>query len=94
MSEQWPHHYGDDFVSGERADRGTIHDSGTIDIQISAETGEVVAVWFRCLTLPFQVSTVNGQGREQPPITVTAVEYLDSGQGGPSPAAAPPHPNR
>ncbi len=77
MSERWPVHYGDHFVSGELADRTTIHGSGTIDIQVSAETGEVVAVWFRCLTLPFQVSTVSGEVRqEQPPITVAAVEYL------------------
>lgn len=48
-----------------------------IDVQVSAETGEVVAVWFRCLTLPFRVSTVSEPAQEQPPIAVTAVEYLD-----------------
>ncbi len=77
MSEQWPKHYGDDFAGGELADRSTIHGSGTIDVQVSAETGEVVAVWFRCLTLPFRISTVSEPVREQPPIAVTAVEYLD-----------------
>ena len=77
MSEQWPVHYGDHFVSGELADRTTIHGSGTIDVQVSAETGEVVAVWFRCLTLPFAVSTVSELAQAQPAIAVTAVEYLD-----------------
>jgi hypothetical protein len=78
VSEQWPEHYGDSFVGGELAERGTIHGSGTIDIQISEETGEVAAVWFRCRSLPFRVSTVSGETRkEQPPITITAVEYLD-----------------
>ncbi len=60
------------------ADRTTIHGSGTIDIQVSGETGEVVAVWFRCRSLPFRVSAVSGEARQdQPPIMVTAVEYLD-----------------
>jgi hypothetical protein len=77
VSEQWPKHYGDRFVGGELADRTTIHGSGTIDIQVRAETGEVVAVWFRCLTLPFRVSTVSEPVQEQPAIAVTAVEYLD-----------------
>lgn len=76
MIEQWPVHYGDHFVSGEMADRTTIHGSGAVDIQVSADTGEAVAVWFRCLTLPFRVSTVRESLREQPPIMVTAVEYL------------------
>lgn len=78
MTEQWPVHYGDHFVGGELADRTTIHGSGTIDVQVDEKTGEVVAVWFRCLTLPFRVSTaVSLVQAEQPPITVTAVEYLE-----------------
>jgi hypothetical protein len=78
MSDQWPVHYGDHFVSGELADRTTIHGSGTIDIQVSDKTGEVVAVWYRCRTLPFRVSMVTAETRqEQPSIMVTAVEYLD-----------------
>jgi len=35
---------------------GTIHRTGTIDIQLSSDGGEVIAVWFRCLSLPFTVS--------------------------------------
>lgn len=70
-------HYGDRFVAGELVERTTIHGSGTIDIQVSEDTGEVVAVWFRCLTLPFRISKVREKPRESPPITVTAVEYLD-----------------
>ena len=37
---------------------GTIHKTGTIDIQVDKITGEVHAVWFRCLNLPFHVSEV------------------------------------
>lgn len=44
------HHYG----SG-----GTIHQTGTIDIQVNWKTREVKAVWFRCLNLPFTVSEVD-----------------------------------
>ena len=40
--------------------QGTIHRTGTIDIQLHEETGEVMAVWFRCLNLPFTVSAVPG----------------------------------
>ncbi len=80
MSEQWPAHYGDSFVGGELATRGTIHDSGVIDIQVDPETREVRAVWFRCLELPFRVSEFNGSGEpageQQSPIAITAVEYL------------------
>lgn len=77
MSEQWPVHYGDRFVGGGLADRTTIHSSGTIDIQVT-QTGKVVAVWFRCLMLPFRVSTIGPEPEpDQPSITLTAVEYLD-----------------
>lgn len=34
----------------------TIHQTGTIDIQV--HEGKVVGVWFRCLSLPFQVAEV------------------------------------
>jgi hypothetical protein len=33
---------------------GTIHRTGSIDIQI-APNGDIEAVWFRCLNLPFTV---------------------------------------
>lgn len=72
------HHYGDWYVGGERADRGTIHGSGTIDIQVDPDTKEVVAVWFRCRTLPFTVSEALVTEIAQPPLTVTAVEYLEN----------------
>lgn len=73
------HHYGDWYVGGEIADRGTIHGSGTIDIQVDPDTKEVVAVWFRCRTLPFTVSPMyTAVPVEQPSITVTAVEYLEN----------------
>jgi hypothetical protein len=67
-------HYGDTYVAGEIAERGTIHGSSTIDIQLG-EDGSVVAVWFRCRTLPFTVSKVPGRRVMQPDLKVTAVEY-------------------
>lgn len=70
------HHYGDWIVGGDLVERTTIHGSGTIDVQLDPDTGEVVAVWFRCRTLPFTVSTALGSV-PQPDITVTAVEYLE-----------------
>lgn len=85
-SEQWPAHYGDSFVGGELATRGTIHDSGVIDIQVDPQTHEVRAVWFRCLELPFRVSELPAADEEpgQPAIAITAVEYLpaDAGEAG------------
>jgi hypothetical protein len=35
---------------------GTWHQTGTVDVQLD-EDGNVVAVWFRCRTLPFKQST-------------------------------------
>jgi hypothetical protein len=77
MTGKWPARYGDRFVGGEIVERTTIHGSGTVDIQISAETGEIVAVWFRCLPLPYRVSTIHGPPQGQPGIAITAVEYLE-----------------
>ena len=73
-------HYGDWIVVGELADRGTVHGSGTIDIQIDPETREVVAAWFRCRTLPFTVSP-GCPPAHQPPIAITADEYLENETG-------------
>jgi hypothetical protein len=73
--DKYPVRYGDNFVGGELADRGTIHGSGTIDIQVDPVTREIRAVWFRCLNLPFRVSEAGGPVI-QPEATVTAVEYL------------------
>jgi hypothetical protein len=56
-------HYGDTYEDGYRVDRNTIHDTGTIDIQVD-ENGEVVAVWFRCLQLPFKVSETPVPGKD------------------------------
>lgn len=57
-------HYGDTYEDGYRVDRNTIHDTGTLDIQVD-ENGEVVAVWFRCLQLPFKVSETPVPGRQR-----------------------------
>lgn len=70
-------HYGDYIVSGELVERTTIHGSSTIDVQLNGK-GEVIAVWFRCLSLPFTVSRTEDPV-QQPDITVTAVEYVENG---------------
>jgi hypothetical protein len=46
-------------------DGGTIHGSGTIDIDIDAN-GHVVMVWFRCRTLPWRVSFLDERGNRSP----------------------------
>lgn len=45
-------------------DGGTIHDSGEVNIERDEKTGKVVAVWFRCMMLPFTDHVV-GEGRAQ-----------------------------
>lgn len=60
---------------------GTIHQTGTIDIQVDAETGEVVAVWFRCLSLPFQVSKVSGRRPCNPDLAVEEITYVELSPG-------------
>lgn len=54
---------------------GTIHRTTTVDIQIDKITGEVHAVWFRCLQLPFTVSEVQND-TESNPINTMAIEEI------------------
>jgi hypothetical protein len=63
---------------GTRSGRSTsLHRTGTIDIQVNRDTGEVVAVWFRCLSLPFAVSKVGGTKPDNPGNTVIqGIEYV------------------
>lgn len=39
--------------------KGTIHETQKLNIEITKE-GEIVCVWFRCMTLPFDVTIVEG----------------------------------
>ena len=59
----------------------TIHHTGTIDIQVDEDTGEVLAVWFRCLNLPFKVSSLprrEGDGYPVNPRTyVERITYVE-----------------
>lgn len=58
----------------------TIHQTGTIDIQVDEQTGEVQAVWFRCRTLPFRVSKIPHEQNScpvNPKIVIEAVTYVD-----------------
>jgi hypothetical protein len=62
---------------------GTIHSSGELDVETDKK-GNVVAVWFRCQTLPFEqhrvdrdrVNEMRRMYGEQMP-TLTGVEVLD-----------------
>jgi hypothetical protein len=56
-------------------DGGTIHHSGTIDIDVDAN-GHVVEVWFRCRNLPFRVSFLDERGSREPTGYGSTDEYL------------------
>jgi len=58
-------------------DGGTIHGTDRLDIEIDPKTGEVTAVWFRCLNLPFQVFSRPDTVRYNPDIEVHGVEYRE-----------------
>ena len=65
------HYYGDG---------GTIHGSTELNVEIDGKTGEVTAVWFRCLNLPFKVwsrgsdpARINPEGMQ-----IRGIEYRDS----------------
>jgi hypothetical protein len=66
------------MTSDELASWNTIHSTGGIDVEIG-ENGEVLAVWFRCLNLPF---TVYRQPRANftpvhPEIEITGIDWRD-----------------
>jgi hypothetical protein len=54
--------------------QGTIHQTGTIDIQ-QDEGGNVTAVWFRCLNLPFTCSAAES-GTTINPVRDIAIEEI------------------
>jgi hypothetical protein len=55
--------------------RNTIHASGHLDIEVN-ELGEVTAVWFRCLNLPFRVFSRESTSWINPEdMTILNVEY-------------------
>lgn len=64
-------------------DGGTIHGTGHLDVEVD-DAGQVVAVWFRCLMLPFKQTDVEpARAREMRSVAVhlpqlTGVEVLDS----------------
>ncbi len=60
---------------------GTIHDSEHIDVEVD-NTGRVVAVWFRCMALPFTQSVADDFRADQmrghySKIKLKAVQYDD-----------------
>lgn len=57
---------------------GTIHRTTTVDVQIDKITGEVHAVWFRCLQLPFTVSEVQNDTQSNPQhIAIEEITYVE-----------------
>lgn len=57
---------------------GTIHNTNHLDIE--TRNGEVVAVWFRCATLPFEQVEVNEQRAKEmrqckASVKITGVEF-------------------
>lgn len=63
-------------------DGGTIHHTGHLDVEVTP-AGEVVAVWFRCRALPFEVAPADERRademrrmyRDDPPPPLTGIEY-------------------
>jgi hypothetical protein len=55
--------------------KGTIHRTSTIDVQ-QDEAGNVVAVWFRCLNLPFTCSNVDETAMTLNPYKKIAIEEI------------------
>ncbi len=60
---------------------GTIHDSEHVDVEVDSG-GKVVAVWFRCMALPFRQSVADDfradQMRDHPiKIKLKAMQYDD-----------------
>jgi len=45
-------------------DGGTIHSTTHIDVEVD-KSGAVVALWYRCMQLPFKVTAVNQQRAEE-----------------------------
>jgi hypothetical protein len=37
----------------------TIHHTKLLNIEIDKRTGDVVSIWFRCMTLPFDITKVD-----------------------------------
>ena len=60
-------------------DGGTIHGTGHVDVELDPATGEVTAVWFRCLNLPFRVFTRPDPVRINPEFEVRGIEYREGG---------------
>jgi len=61
------HYYGDG---------GTIHGTSQLDIEVN-ELGEVTAVWFRCLNLPFRVFNRENPAWINPDIEIRGIEYRE-----------------
>lgn len=58
-------------------DGGTVHGTISLDVEVDAQTGEVTAVWFRCLNLPFKVFSRPGTVRCNPDTEVHGIEYRE-----------------
>lgn len=53
---------GKKFIYGRN---NTIHHTKLLNIEVDAKTGEIVSVWFRCMSLPFDVTKVDKQRTDE-----------------------------
>jgi hypothetical protein len=58
-------------------DLGTIHQTGTIDIQVNWEQRKVTGVWFRCLNLPFTVNADDLEPVNRSDIAIEEITYVE-----------------
>lgn len=74
----------DQFAYGDvGGDRNTIHGSREVDVEVD-EHGAVVAVWFRCMLVPFQSRVVDklralemGRAYSDPILPVDAIIFAE-----------------
>lgn len=76
MSSPEIFHYGDS---------NTIHSNSEVNVEINPK-GQVIAVWFRCMRLPFTQTIVDGlraeemskSYKEEPPMGIIAIDFIDT----------------
>jgi hypothetical protein len=73
--ERWALHQALAGAGRFYGDGGTIHSTGTVDVEVGKD-GRVVAVWYRCLNLPFMVSDTGAQRVVNPKSRITGVQYV------------------
>lgn len=57
----------------------TIHSTGHLDVEVDDE-GNVIAIWYRCITLPFRQVNISNERKlslsnSMPDISITGIDY-------------------